>query len=128
MRALAPALLVAAFGATAAPPAVPYTLIQLQGKQGGPFTGAPVTYRAYQAPGDTFRIVCQEPCAIAEDLIFAAYAGFKPAKEQLVALAGIDSLPGLQPFDIHLNGDSWCGPYHTGLTGDAGSIVLNGQY
>src|SRR5262249_23715525 len=56
-----------------------------------------------------------------EDLIFAVIAGFRPAKEQLVALAGVDSLPEAQPFDIHLSGDTWCGPYQPeAFAGDAG--------
>ncbi len=102
-------------------PAVPYTMITISGGQSTGTGGTPVTYRAYQAPGETYRVVCQEPCGIAESLIFAVYQGFKPAKQQLVQLAGIDSLPALQPFDIHLNADSWCGPYSAfAAAGDAG--------
>lgn len=78
-----------------------------------------VFYRGYQAPGETFRIVCQDPCRIEENLIFAKYAGFKAARQRLVEAAGIDILPQIAPFDLHLNADSWCGPYNPALAGDA---------
>lgn len=100
------------------PPSIPYTPITISGSKSGP--GAAVTYRAYQAPGERFRIVCQEPCAISEPLIFAAYAGFRAVRPELVALAGVDIItPELPLYDLHLNGDSYCGAYTTGLTGDA---------
>ncbi len=79
-------------------------------------------YCAYHAPGETFRIVCQEPCEIDERLIFAKYAGFKAVKPQLIDLMGVDVPPELLPVDIHLNGDQVCGPYKPGIsTGSAGS-------
>lgn len=40
-----------------------------------------VGYTAYQNPGETFRIICQEPCPVAENYIYAKYAGFKPMKD-----------------------------------------------
>jgi hypothetical protein len=74
------------------------------------------SYLAYQRPGDTFRIVCQEPCPIDEQYIFARYAGFLAVKNELLALTGIDVLPQMVPVDIHLAGDSLCGTSGT-LTG-----------
>jgi hypothetical protein len=66
-------------------------------------------YRAYQIPGDPFRFVCQEPCALSEEYIFAEYAGFRTAREYLIQLTGIDTLPELQPVDMHLElQDSVC--------------------
>lgn len=73
-------------------------------------------YVLFQAPGDPFRIVCQQPCAIADDLIFAKYAGFKAAHARLIALMGVDVPKELQPVDIHLNADAACGKYEPGVT------------
>jgi hypothetical protein len=66
-------------------------------------------YRAYQIPGDPFRIVCEEPCALDEQYIFAEYAGFRLAHAMLIELTGVDTLPELQPVDMHLDfEDSVC--------------------
>jgi hypothetical protein len=62
--------------------------------------GAP--YRAYQIPGDPFRFVCQEPCPLDPQYIFAEYAGFRAAHANLIRLTGIDTLAELQPVDMHL--------------------------
>jgi hypothetical protein len=69
------------------------------------------TYRAYRQEGDTFRIVCEEPCPIDEQYLFARYAGFREAKQELITLTGVDVHPRLTPVDIHLTGDSLCGAY-----------------
>jgi hypothetical protein len=67
-------------------------------------------YRVYQIPGDPFRFVCQEPCPFEESYILAEYAGFRAAHANLIALTGIDTLPELQPVDMHLDlNDSICG-------------------
>lgn len=69
-----------------------------------------VPYRVYQIPGDPFRFVCQEPCTLDERYILAEYAGFRAAHASLIALTGIDTLPELQPVDMHLDlNDSICG-------------------
>ncbi len=100
-------------------PIVPKTATTLKGSSSG--DGPVVNYRAYQEPGETFRIVCQEPCTVNETTIYAFYSGFKQAKNQLVAFMGIDAIPVRQPFDIHIANDSWCGNFGTGYTGEAGS-------
>ena len=61
-----------------------------------------VPYLAYQIPGDPFRFVCQEPCPLDKQYIFAEYAGFREAHARLIALTGIDTLAELQPVDMHL--------------------------
>lgn len=100
-------------------PAVPSTVFSLSGDQNGHTT--PVAqYRAYQNPGDTFRVVCPEPCPVDPNTLYAFYSGFKQAKDQLIQFMGVDSLPSLQPFDLHIANDTWCGNYAAGLTGDAG--------
>lgn len=99
-------------------PNVPWTPVVISGSRQA--SGPPVTYRAYRTPGERFRIVCQEPCAISEELIFAAYEGFRRVRPEIVALMGVDLVDAFGVYDIHLNGDSWCGPYSAGLTGDAG--------
>ncbi|MEO6325351.1 MAG: hypothetical protein ABIT01_10265 [Thermoanaerobaculia bacterium] len=102
------------------PPVVPYTAIQITGSKGGQ-AGPSVTYRAYQAPGEPFRIVCQEPCSIASDLIDAAYQGFKLVRPEIVSLMGVGIRSELTYYDIHLNNDTYCGIYTAGVTtGDAG--------
>jgi hypothetical protein len=68
-----------------------------------------VPYTAYQIPGDSFRFVCQEPCQLDEQYIFAEYAGFRPALAMLIEMTGIDTLAELQPVDMHLElEDSIC--------------------
>ena len=108
------------------PPAVPYTLVQIA----APGSSSTATYRAYQAsPADGVRIVCQEPCSVAANLISAKYAGMKLARAKLLELTGgVDHVPEGAPFDYHLQGDSVCGAYHTGLTGDAGFYPQGGSY
>ena len=48
---------------------VPVSSIQIEG----------VPYLAYQIPGDPFRFVCQEPCPLDLQYIYAEYAGFRLA-------------------------------------------------
>ncbi|MBV9494095.1 MAG: hypothetical protein JOZ54_07600 [Acidobacteria bacterium] len=108
-----------ALGAQAQFPSVPSTVFSISGDQNG-HTTPTAQYRAYQSSGDTFRIVCPEPCPVDANTIYAFYSGFKQAKSQLIQLMGVDSLPALQPFDIHVANDTWCGNYASGLTGDAG--------
>ncbi len=68
-----------------------------------------VAYTANQAPGDPFRFVCQEPCTLDLTYIYAAYAGFRLGHARLIELTGIDTLPQLQPVDMHLDlNDSIC--------------------
>ena len=71
---------------------IPVTSVQIEG----------VPYLAYQIPGDPFRIVCQEPCTLDLQYIYAEYAGFRSAHPMLIALTGVDTLPELQPVDMHL--------------------------
>ena len=66
-------------------------------------------YQAYQAPGDPFRFVCPFPCKIDPQLIYAQYAGFRGAHDILIRLTGVDTLPELQPVDIHIANDGKCG-------------------
>jgi hypothetical protein len=74
-----------------------------------------VAYRAYQIPGDPFRFVCQEPCPLDEQFIFAEYAGFRLAHARLIELTGVDTLTELQPVDMHLVlDDSTCGQFPVG--------------
>jgi hypothetical protein len=69
--------------------------------------GAP--YQAYQAPGDPFRFACPIPCKVSPSLIYAQYAGFKVARDILLKITGVDTLPELQPVDIHVSNDPKCG-------------------
>ncbi len=79
---------------------VPVSSIQIGG----------VPYLAYQIPGDPFRFVCQEPCPLDLQYIYAEYAGFRLAHAMLLELTGIDTLAELQPVDMHIVlQDSICG-------------------
>ncbi len=61
-----------------------------------------MAYKAYQIPGDPFRFVCQEPCPLDPQYIYAEYAGFRLAHAMLIQLTGVDTLAELQPVDMHL--------------------------
>ncbi len=91
---------------------IPVSSIEIEG----------VPYLAYQIPGDPFRIVCQEPCQLDTEYIFAEYAGFRLAHPKLIELMGIDTLAELQPVDMHLViDDSICGILlggHAGMYAD----------
>ena len=71
---------------------VPVSSIKIEG----------VPYKAYQIPGDPFRFVCQEPCPLDLQYIYAEYAGFRLAHAMLITLTGVDTLAELQPVDMHL--------------------------
>ncbi len=66
-------------------------------------------YQAYQASGDPFQLVCPSPCPFDPQLIYAQYAGFRSAHDILIRLTGVDTLPELQPVDIHIASDGKCG-------------------
>ena len=84
---------------------IPVSSIQIEG----------VPYQAYQIPGDPFRIVCQEPCTLDPQYIFAEYAGFRLARVKLIQLTGVDTLAELQPVDMHLAfDDSICSAHPYG--------------
>lgn len=75
-------------------PIVPIPVISIQ------IEGVP--YQAYQIPGDPFRFVCQEPCPLDLQYIYAEYAGFRLGHARLIELTGVDTLTELQPVDMHL--------------------------
>jgi hypothetical protein len=81
------------------PPELPREQLVLSGHE----------YRAYGRPTDTFRVVCQEPCAVDEAFLLARHQGFAAVKDGLVALAGMDVLPQLTPVYLHVEGDALCG-------------------
>jgi hypothetical protein len=90
---------------TAAIIPIPVTAVQIEG----------VSYQAYQIPGDPFRFVCQEPCPLDPQYMYAEYAGFRLARSKLIQLTGIDTLAELQPVDMHLVlQDSICGELPVG--------------
>lgn len=67
------------------------------------------SYVAYQTPGDPWRFVCQEPCTVDPNVIFAQYAGFRSAHDTMLNLTGMEPLPELLPVDFHLTNDATCG-------------------
>jgi hypothetical protein len=71
---------------------IPASAVQIEG----------AAYTAYQIPGDPFRFVCQDPCPLDEQYIFAEYAAFRVGHARLIELTGVDTLAELQPVDMHL--------------------------
>lgn len=87
---------------------IPSTSIQIAG----------LPYTAYRLPGDPFQFVCQEPCPLDPQYVYAEYAGFRLGYAELIRLTGIDTLPELQPVDMHLVlDDSVCGELPAGHAG-----------
>jgi len=76
-----------------------------------------VTYRAFQNPGDPYRVVCSEPCTADLNAIYGLYAGFAPVYQQIVALFGVAPTANVVPFDMHIDADHWCGPEQPGVGG-----------
>lgn len=97
---------------------VPSSVFTLRGSQNGD-DGVTRSYRAYQSPGDVFRIVCSEPCAADLNAIYGLYDGFRSAHQTIVGLFGVDSLASQHPFDLHVDENAWCGPTEPGLGGDS---------
>ena len=77
------------------------------------------SFDAYLIPGDRLRLVCRQPCEMAERIIDALYASYKVTAEQDVRTAGINILDSLKMIDIHLNRDKNCtrNESELGLTG-----------
>ena len=103
--------------ATTYPP-VASTVVTIKGDWFGHTTPS-AQYRAYQNPGDTFRIVCPEPCPVDPNVIAAFHFGFSQAQAKTVQFFGLDILPSLRPMDLHIANDTWCGSYQPGFTGDS---------
>ncbi len=73
------------------------------------------TYDAYFIPGETFRIICQQPCPIEENILKQKVVGADAAIRALIDLTQIDVLPILEPVDIHLTSSVECGNYQEKL-------------
>lgn len=106
----------AAFSATYPP--VSSSVVTIKGDWFGHTTPS-AQYRAYQNPGDTFRIICPEPCAVDPNVIAGFHFGFSQAQQLTVQFFGLDILPSLKPMDLHIANDTWCGSYQPGFTGDS---------
>jgi len=100
-------------------PSVASSVVTIKGDWFGHTTPA-AQYRAYQNPGDTFRIICPEPCPVDPNVVAAFHFGFSQAAQQTVQFFGLDILPALKPIDLHIANDTWCGSYQPGFTGDSG--------
>lgn len=97
---------------------VPSTVITLRGSQNGD-DGITRSYRAFQNPGDVFRVVCSEPCTADLPAIYGLYAGFHAAHQTVAGLFGVDSLAKEHPFDMFIDDNGWCGPAQPGVGGDS---------
>jgi hypothetical protein len=77
---------------------IPKTSLQIGGE----------SFDAYQTPGDRFRLLCRQPCALDERLMDALYAGYKVTVQAVVRTAGFDVLDSISLFDIHTDRDNTC--------------------
>jgi hypothetical protein len=77
-------------------------------------TIAGVAYTAVHDPEQIFRVVCQEPCTLSDDVLTAQYRGFASARSVLLPVTGVDLPASSVPFDLHIQGDAWCGPHQAG--------------
>ncbi len=115
----APILLVlAAVASGASYPPVSSTIVTIKGDWFG-HTSPAAQYVAYRNPGDTFRILCPSPCPVDPNVIAAFHSGFAQAAQKTIQFFGLGILPSLEPVDLHIANDTWCGSYHAGLTGDS---------
>ncbi|MBI2146332.1 hypothetical protein HYU22_03265 [Candidatus Woesearchaeota archaeon] len=73
-------------------------------------------YDAYFIPGETFRIICQQPCVIPENILKKKVVGADAAIRALIDLTDVDVLPILEPVDIHLSSSVECGNYQEKLS------------
>ncbi|MDP3790281.1 MAG: hypothetical protein Q8R48_07770, partial [Candidatus Omnitrophota bacterium] len=73
-------------------------------------------YDAYLIPGETFRIICQQPCPIAENILKKKVVGADAAIRALIDLTHVDVLPVAEPVDIHLTSSVECGNYQEKLS------------
>ena len=69
------------------------------------------SYDAYSLPDSGLRIVCQQPCAIPEDLLKKRLLGAEEAVASLLELTVLDVLPNNKPTDIHVTSSAECGDY-----------------
>jgi hypothetical protein len=91
-------------------------------------------YDAYSIPEGSFRVVCEQPCEIPENIMEKKTEGVYKAIKKLLALTKADVLQGgsynLKPVDIHLTSSTECGQYTSTMNAYAGSRPsgLGGSY
>jgi hypothetical protein len=95
---------------------------------------ATATYDAYYIPGESFRVVCEQPCEIPENILRKKTEGAYKAIKKLLNLTKADVLQSekydLKPVDIHLTSSTECGEYTPKMNAFAGSrySYLGGSY
>ncbi|MBT4540042.1 hypothetical protein HOC35_00875 [Candidatus Woesearchaeota archaeon] len=82
------------------------------------FKDKSANYIAYQIPDTNFRVVCQQPCPIPENILRKKTAGAYFAINELLKLTQLDVREELKPVDIHLTSDIECGDYQEKLMTD----------
>lgn len=65
-------------------------------------------YDAFQMAGNRLRLLCQQPCQLADRLIDADYAGSQVTIQQLVGNVGFDVVKSIDTIDVHLTRDGHC--------------------
>lgn len=65
-------------------------------------------YDSYQLPDTDFRVVCQQPCPIPQNLLKRKTAGIYNAIERMLELTEMDVLETNKPVNIHLTDDLEC--------------------
>ena len=78
----------------------------------------PTTYKVYQRPGASLRVVCQLPCPVSDTTLEKQYVAIERAMENLTTITGIGFVDRYVPIDFHFTSDAICGNYTSGYTGD----------
>ncbi len=65
----------------------------------------------YYSDQPDFRIVCEQPCPIKDDILRAKLIGAREAVKRLIDLVGIDVLPSRKPVNVYLTSSEKCGKY-----------------
>ncbi|GAB4182520.1 MAG: hypothetical protein Tsb002_03970 [Wenzhouxiangellaceae bacterium] len=68
------------------------------------------TYRVVSVPGAPFRVICEQPCDIPDEVLLAEFEYFGQAHDTLFDFAGFDVLPQNQPVDFFVHAPGYCAP------------------
>lgn len=69
------------------------------------------TYDTFYLPGANWRVVCEQPCGLTDDLLKKKVLGAGNAIEKLLELTSADALAKYTPIEINVASSSMCGDY-----------------
>src|SRR3989338_472633 len=85
------------------------------------------SYDAYTVPGASFRVVCQQPCPVSENILRLKTVGAHLAINKLLSITKVGPGPNTGPVDIHITGDAECGAYDSNARKDSGFVGWSGS-